>query len=127
MSFNFRESAINSTVISPLMQGREKISTSDVKREYPDGITIIAVDIIHGIDKRTGEVKDFAVVNIAEDSSVFLFCGKILTNIVFEWIKAYDGDTVMCSKELLEAGGVKVKLASSTTRDGNDVTTVTIL
>ena len=126
MSYNFRQAAISATTISPLIDGRMKISTADVKRDYKDGITIDGVDIVHGSDRRTGEAKDFAVVTFKENPGAFLFCGTVLSNIVKEWAKAYDGDMIKCSKELCEAGGVKVKLASGRTADGNDVTTVTI-
>ena len=124
--FNFKQAAIAATSISPLMEGRNKISTADVKRDYKDGITIDGADIVHGSDRRTGEAKDFAVVTFKENPMAFLFCGTVLTNIVLEWGKAYEGDMVKCSEELREAGGVKVKLASGRTADGNDVTTVTI-
>lgn len=127
MSFNFRESAISSTTLSPLMEGRTKISTADVKRKFKDGITIIAVDKMTGADKRTGESKEYAIIQFAEDDSVFLFGGKILSNIVFGWLEAYDMNVEACNADLKAAGGVRVKLETSRTKDGNDVTTVTVI
>lgn len=127
MSFNFRESAIANTTLSPLMEGRSKISTADVKRDYKDGITINAVDMMNGADKRTGEAKEFAVIQFAENDEVFLFAGKVLSNIVFGWLEAYKGDVKACNADLKAAGGVKVKLETSRTKDGNDVTTVTVI
>lgn len=127
MSFNFKESAISSTTLSPLMEGRVKISTADVKRNFKDGITIIAVDKMTGSDKRTGEAKEYAIIQFAEDDSVFLFGGKILSSIVFGWLEAYNGDVEACNTELKAAGGVKVKLETSRTKDGNDVTRITVI
>ena len=119
---NFRDLAKKATTLSELMENREKIQTSEVIKNFPDGITINAVDIVKMTDT------SYPVFTFLEDLHRFYCGGIILTKIVGEWIKEYNGDLGMLNHDLAESGGVKVKLTETKTRDGkNNITEVEVI
>lgn len=122
MSVDFRNIAIESTTLSPIMDGRMRLSMDDVISSYPSGVTVNGFDIIH--DSKNG---DYAVVTFAEDSDKFFFGGKVLTNIVNRWIAAFDGDIEKASSALRDSGGVKMQFSHGRTKNGNNLTTVKII
>lgn len=119
---NFRDLARKATTLSELMENREKIQTSEVIKNFPDGITLNAVDIVKMSDT------SYPVFTFLEDSHRFYCGGIVLTKIVGTWIKEYDGDLGLLNHDLAESGGVKVKLKETKTRDGkNNITEVEVL
>ena len=119
--FNFRESAMNSTLLSALQNNREKISTSDLVKQFPDGITVNAFDFA------TVDDKTFAVVTFAEDDTKYYNGGTVLTKMCLAWAAGFDGDPESASVALGKAGGVKLMFAESKTKNGNNVTTITVV
>lgn len=118
---NFRDLARKATTLSELMANREKISTEDVIKNFPDGITINAVDVI----KTT--TATYPVFTFAEDNAMFYCGGIVLAKIVNTWLDEYNSDLGMLNHDLAESGGVKVKLAESKTKDNKNVTTVEVM
>ena len=116
MSVDFRNIAIESTTLSPIMDGRTRLSMDDVISSYPNGVTVDGFDIIH-----------YSVVTFAEDSDKFFFGGKVLTNIVNGWIAVFEGDIEKASSALKDSGGVKMQFAHGRTKNGNNLTTVKII
>ena len=68
---NFRDLARKATTLSELMENREKIQTGEVIKNFPDGITLNAVDVI-----KTSDVK-YPIFTFVEDSTTF-DCGGIV-------------------------------------------------
>ena len=119
---NFRDLARKATTLSELMENREKIQTGEVIKNFPDGITLNAVDVI-----KTSDAK-YPVFTFVEDSTKFYCGGIVLSKIVDTWVKEYNGDLGMLNHDLAECGGVKVKLTETKTRDGkNNITEVEVI
>lgn len=119
---NFRDLARKATTLSELMENRVKIQTSDVIKNFPDGITLNAVDMIKTSDA------SYPVFTFSEDSDRFYCGGIVLTKIVNTWLNEYNGDLEMLNHDLVECGGVKVKLTETKTRDGkNNITQVEVI
>lgn len=107
MTFDFRKSALKTILISDLMAGREKISTADLIRNFPNGVTINAVDMIYG-----GENGDYPVVTFAEDETKFYASGGVVwKKIVTNWLEGFNGNAEQCSQALASSGGVRVKFS----------------
>lgn len=121
-NFNFKETARNTTLLSPLMVGREKISTDDIIKKYPDGFTVLEFDIVPD-----GKGKTYPVFTIAEDDELYYCGGIVLNKIAEEWIDGFNGDVESASNELKASGGVKFKLEGTKTKAGNNLTNVTIV
>lgn len=121
---NFKDTAKKAVAHSFITVGREAIATDMVIAGYPNGITIIAADLLTVVDK--GVEKTYAACLFAEDNAHYINGGKSLTDIVTEWLDGYDSAEAM-SADLKASGGVKVKLAKKMTRDGRQYTEVTIL
>ena len=119
--FNFRESAMNSTLLSALQNNRAKISTDGLIERFPDGITVNAFDFA------TVQDKTFAVVTFLEDDGMYYNGGTVLTKMCLAWAAAFDGDPESASIALAKAGGVKLKFTEAKTKNGNNVTTITVV
>lgn len=120
MAFNFKKSATKNLVVSSLMQDREKISVEEIIAKYPEGITIVAFDMIHGAANG-----DYPVVLFAEDDSKFLMGGgKIFAGIVNDWLANFEGDSEKGSSELAEQGGCKIKFSKRRSTKSNFTYTV---
>ena len=119
---NFRNLARKATTLSELMENRVKIQTSDVIKNFPDGITINAVDMIKTSDA------EYPVFTFSEAPNSFYCGGIVLTKIVDTWLDEYNGDLELLNHDLVETGGVKVKLTEAKTRDGkNNITQVEVI
>lgn len=122
INMDFRNVAKKETELSALMNGREKISTEDVIINTPNGVTIVAVDIVHSSEG------DYGVFHLKEYPNNFYCGGLILSKIAKSWLDEFGGDSEKCSEELAKSGGVKVKLAQTKTKSSKrDVTTVEVI
>lgn len=119
--FDFRKTALNSTLLSSLQNDREKITTEELVQKFPEGITVNAFDFA------TVQDKTFAVVTFSEDDSLYYNGGTVLTKMCLAWAAGFDGDPETASVALAKAGGVKLKFAESKTKNGNNVTTITVV
>lgn len=106
---------------SPIMSGREKISTEDVIKKYPTGITLNGFDVID--DGKDGH----AVFTFVEEPDKFVNGGTLLSKIAFKWVEAFDGNITDASEELAACGGVRVRLSNKKTKRGNTITAVEIV
>ena len=122
----FAALAKKATTLSEIMEGRDKISTEDIIKNYQDGITINAFDMITTTNDY-GEPSTFPVLTFAEDDTKFLYGGKALNDICQMWLSNFDGDIETCSKALKSAGGVKIKLATARTKAGKNFTSVEVI
>lgn len=126
MSNMFANLARKATTLSPIIEGKTKISVSDIIATYPDGITIDGFDMINGSDQN-GEPSTYPVFTFIEDNTRFGFGGAVLKNIVNSWLAAFDGDVESCAKALSANGGVKLKFAQGKTKGGRPVTTIEVI
>ena len=116
---NLKQVAKNVTTLSELMEGREKIDTSELVKKYPDGISVNAVDIIETSDAR------YCTVTFKEDEKKFYNGGLVMTKIVDAWLQA--GTLEEVNAELAK-DPVKMKLSEGKTKSGNkNVTIIDIL
>lgn len=131
MSFNFRESAQQNTLLAKIMVGREKLETEDVLNK---DLTIIGFDFApkfdqNGnpvMDERTGEVDTFGVVTFAEMPDKYYCVGAVFTKVCHGWAAAFESPEE-ASEALSAEGGVKVRFTASKTKKGNNLTAVEIL
>lgn len=119
--FDFRKAALDSTMLSTLQTDREKISTRELIQQFPDGITVNAFDFA------TVDDKSFAVVTFNEDDTKYYNGGTVLTKMCVAWAAGFDGDPESASIALGKSGGVKLKFTESKTKNGNNVTTITVV
>lgn len=117
--FNFKQSAQQSTTLSEVMAGRDKLSMDDVMMKYPGGVTLTEFDMVTTPNPTTGEDSTYPVFAIKEDPHVYFFGGLMLTRTCTNWINGYDGDKELCRKEFKESGGVQVKFKRTKTSKGN--------
>lgn len=119
--FDFRKTALESTLLSKLQNDREKIATHDLIQRFPDGITVNAFDFA------TIDGKAFAVVTFNEDDSLYYNGGTVLSKMCTAWAAGFAGDPEAASTALAKAGGVKLKFSEDKTKGGNNVTTITVV
>lgn len=117
----FSTVARKETTLSPLMDNRTRLSTDELIAQYPQGVTVREFDFIG-----TGE-DAYPVFAFAENPQMFAFGGKVFAGVARAWADMYDGDIEKASSELYAAGGVKMVFAKSRAKNGNTVTTVTVI
>ena len=131
MAFNFKAAAQETTLLSPIMVGKEKLSTEDIINQE---LTIIAFDFAPKFDKdgtrivdeSTGEVDEFGVVVFKEFPDRYYCVGTVFTKVCKVWAEPFESPAE-ASKELEEEGGVRVKFSNSKTKSGKNLTAVDIL
>lgn len=127
MVINFRAVAQDATTLSKIMAGKEKMLLDDLIVAYPEGVTVIAVDIVPNGDGET-----YSIFNFKEDAKVFVSAGVVFKNIVNEMFKYYtkvDGtvDVDMLNHDLSEQGGVLIKFYKEKNSSGNITTYCKVL
>ena len=124
------DAAKKTTTLSELMTGRDKISTEEIIRNYPNGITVIGVDMVNTtqVDRKTGEIlpSTYPILVFKEDSTKYFFGGTAMNNIVNDWI-ALCGGLEEVNTELGQTGGVTVKMELKRTSNGNQFTNVIVV
>lgn len=125
MGYDFRGMATDATSLSELMAGRTKLDTTDIINNYPDGITITAADMVEY--EKNGEPVEYPVLLFAENAEAFYTGGVVLKKIVRAWVAPFGGDYGKMSEELAKGGGVKVRLSSGKSKNGNTITNIDIL
>lgn len=121
----FTETAREATSKSFVMEGKTKVKMGEIISKYPEGVTIVAFDIMSTI--KNGKSITYPALNIAEDNTIFFCGGFILNKICQDWADLYAGNCKAASKDLADDGGVKVKFTKTTTKEGNNLTSVEII
>ena len=122
----FTALAQRATTLSPIMEGRDKITTEAIIKKYPDGITLDGFDMVTTPDK-DGNPNTYPVFTFAEDPSVFLYGGKALHDVATLWLSHLEGDIEATSTALKASGGVKVKFTSTRTSAGRNFTKIEVI
>lgn len=124
----FSNLAKKSTTLSPLIEGKNKMSVADIISKHGGIVTITAFDVVNNSDNDW-----YPVMLLKEEPECFMFGGFVLKKIVGEWLTAFDGDVESCSKALTAEGGCKIKLEQTHTKTKGDngiprnITRVTVL
>lgn len=116
---NLTQIAKESIAKSPIMEGKNKITTEEVVKDFAGGITLCDVDMIQGDNGM------YPVFNFVENPGVFLCGGTLLTKIVENWI-AQCGSLAEVRRNLNEEN-VKVKLSQGKTKNNRNIVNVEIL
>ena len=102
-----------------VMEGRDKIAIEDIITDYPDFIT---VDEVGYIPDENGDM--IAVLHFVEGENYFFFGGKVLKELVDDWVTTFgDGDPEKCTEELKKDGGCKLQLFRKKAKKGGKVYT----
>lgn len=127
---SFKSIAQKATSISPIMTGREKLSTEEVAGNV---FTIIEFDLAPKFDKNgyiivddDGVIDTYGVVIFEEAPTKYYCVGTVFSKVCRAWAAEYE-NTEEASKALREEGGVKVRFVNSKTKAGNNLTSVEIL
>lgn len=124
MAKNFKALATSQTIISELFTDREKLTTTDVIAQFPDGATIADFDIVEYVDD-AGEIQEYCVIVFAEDENKFYCGGALLTKIIKSWV---GNDNILDVRdEYKTSEPVAVKLSLARTKRNNNITKVEIL
>lgn len=131
MAFDFKKSAQENTLLSPIMVGRDKLETEEILNKE---LTIVGFDFAPKfdqkgnpvVDEQTGEVDTFGVVVFAEFPDHYYCVGAVFTKVCKGWAKAFSSPEE-ASAALAAEGGVKVRFTPSRTKKGNNLTAVEIL
>ena len=126
MANMFADMAKKAVDNSPVREGREHISTEEILRDYPEGITITEFDIL---SKRDGAIMvTFPTFAFAEDISKYYNGGTSLAKIVNEWLAHFEGDIDADNAALKATGGCKIKLLPmQRTGSGNNFVPVEVI
>ena len=112
---SFKNKAIAATTVSKIMEGKTKISTEELLTKYPEGVTIIGFDWLKGEDGK------YPVCIFSENRNECFFGGTALTSICEAWMEDYES-TEICSEDLENEGGVKVKFSKGKTKSNRNFT-----
>ncbi len=115
MGFDFKQAAIDATTLSELMTDRQKVSTDDIIKNYPEGVTIVGFDFVEGKDG------SYPIFIFTEAPKCFFSGGVVMAKIANKWLANFDDDIDACNKALAESGGVKMKLEHGRTKNGNNI------
>lgn len=110
----FKEFAQKKTTISALMAGREKLETSKLNGKE---ITIVDFNIV-----TDSNGQPYTVYVTAEYPDCFCYGGKVLTDIFLDHV-SMTGSEENSRAELLQEGGLKVRLSSKKCKKGNNTYT----
>ena len=105
---------------SATIEGREKVSTQGIIQRFPDGISLIDVDVFNG---QNGSYPVFA---IAEDPKIYFNGGKVLMDIVNGWLELYNGDLTQIQADL-KAEPVRIRLSNKKSKNGKTYVNVEVL
>ena len=119
---NFKKIAEKELSLSPLMAGREQLTTEDLVGQTA---TVIAFDFATVVDK--GQEKTFPVLLFKEYPDKYYNGGTILFKLCQAWAAEYDGDIETASDDLNKSGGVPLKFGHSKTKVGNNLTSVEVI
>lgn len=114
MAINFKNIARRETVISDIMESRNKVDKSD---------GIFHIEDFDIVSNTNGEAYAVCAINDRE----FINGGFVLTRIFTAIVDEYNGDIETAREDFRREGGLKVRLTRKKTRGNRDITTVEVL
>ena len=116
---NLNDAAKKASGASELTAGKTKLSTAEVIKKFPKGLTVSAVDIFG-----TG-ADEYGVLNAAEDDSIYFFAGQALTGLIRNWVDMCG--TIEEVNKQLKTEPVKILLRQTKTKKGKDFTSFEVI
>ena len=110
---NFRTKAIDSTTLSDIFTGRNKVTTQEmIEMTSSKGMTIKDFDIVSYATTIKGKEVSvrYPVFCFKEDDTIFYAGGTVLMKMVDNWIADYNGDIRQAREDFISEGGVKIRL-----------------
>ena len=103
-----------------IMENRQKGTLEDLIAIYPDGVTLIAADVLD--DKKENRI--YSVMSFEEDSDHFYFGGSVVTDFVQNLIAEYETKAEF-DKELAE--GLDVKFEKKRSKNGRTYVSIAVV
>lgn len=125
---DFKKIALDTTTMSELMSGRDKMDTEELIKKYPDGITIDFIDNVN-MQQEDGEENVWIFVT-EEQPNKFTFAGFVLAKIFNNILAEFEGDyaeMIETYNSALKEDKLRVKLERAKTKSKREITKVTVL
>ena len=125
---DFKKIAIDTTTISEIMNGRDKMDTEELIKEYPEGVTIDFIDNVN-MQQEDGEENVWIFVT-EEQPNKFTFAGFVLAKIFNNILAEFEGDyaeMIETYNSALKEDKLRVKLERAKTKAKREITKVTVL
>lgn len=125
---DFKKIAINTTTMSEIMNGRDKMDTEELIKKYPEGVTIDFIDNVN-MQQEDGEENVWIFVT-EEQPNKFTFAGFVLAKIFNNILAEFEGDyaeMIEMYNSALKEDKLRVKLERAKTKAKREITKVTVL
>ena len=87
---DFKKIALEATIMSELMNGRDKMDTEELIKKYPNGVIIDVIDNVN-MQQEDGEENVWIFVT-EEQPDKFTFAGFVLAKIFNGILRNFEGD-----------------------------------
>lgn len=125
---DFKKIALDTTTMSELMNGRDKMDTEELIKRYPNGVTIDFIDNVN-MQQEDGEENVWIFVT-EEQPNKFTFAGFVLAKIFNNILNEFEGDyaeMIEMYNSALKEDKLRVKLERAKTKSKREITKVTVL
>lgn len=125
---DFKKIALNVTTMSEIMNGRDKMDTEELIKNYPEGVTIDFIDNVN-MQQEDGEENVWIFVT-EEQPNKFTFAGFVLAKIFNNILAEFEGDyaeMIETYNSALKEDKLRVKLERAKTKAKREITKVTVL
>lgn len=125
---DFKKIALEATIMSELMNGRDKMDTEELIKKYPNGVTIDFIDNVN-MYQEDGEENVWVFVT-EEQPDKFTFAGFVLAKIFNDILSKFEGDyaeMIETYNSALKDDKLRVKLERAKTKSKREITKVKVL
>lgn len=125
---DFKKIALDVTTMSELMNGRDKMDTEELIKNYPNGVTIDFIDNVN-MQQEDGEENVWIFVT-EEQPNKFTFAGFVLAKIFNNILDEFEGDyaeMIETYNSALKEDKLRVKLERAKTKSKREITKVMVL
>lgn len=125
---DFKKIALDATTMSEIMNGRDKMDTEELIKNYPEGVTIDFIDNVN-MQQEDGEENVWIFVT-EEQPNKFTFAGFVLAKIFNNILAEFEGDyaeMIETYNSALKEDKLRVKLERAKTKSKREITKVTVL
>ena len=125
---DFKKIALDATIMSELMNGRDKMDTEELIKKYPNGVTIDFIDNVN-MQQEDGEENVWIFVT-EEQPDKFTFAGFVLAKIFNNILSEFEGDyneMIETYNSALKEDKLRVKLERAKTKSKREITKVIVL
>lgn len=125
---DFKKIALDTTTMSEIMNGRDKMDTEELIKKYPEGVTIDFIDNVN-MQQEDGEENVWIFVT-EEQPNKFTFAGFVLAKIFNNILAEFEGDyaeMIETYNSALKEDKLRVKLERAKTKAKREITKVTVL